>query len=558
MLSARSAYAALAALNPRLPSDDARLQLLHRLAEITRAEAVRFYAGSGASGPLRAQLAWPPGEFDANERLELADLRQRADIRAWAVLRHEEQVHGVLTVSTRRRLSRGRRRELNDTANCLMVLLRRDQVQDELERQQSYTMQLAGEVLDSTRQLAGVRELERRRVAAEVVTFSRTRLSPLQTGIDRLVESTGQSRRIAELDRLRSQLDELVTDFRALVRGIYPQVLSQRGLRAALAEVAAGHPGQFRITGSVPGRVDPEVAASLYYLSTVAMQALAPDRADLEIVLEHRRLETLAAGLQVTLQARTSLSKAQIRAALTVESDRLGTIGGWVDVHAEADRIRVVAWVPDRLEPVSRAGLVAVPGLHARVRAQALGLVARYAEAPGSARARRLLSRLDEPVHVAVLTAPESGRRLDRVTETVRTRPNLVLVPFVPGSPGGRPDRSTVAHGDLSLGIADAVPDVLVRPGAADPAQRFELVLPGVGRLGPDRPWSELPEVLTTEVVARADLLRSRTALATMLDLVRLNPPPAPRRGALERDLDELRSGAGELDALENEVQAQL
>ncbi|GLY31390.1 hypothetical protein [Kineosporia sp. NBRC 101731] len=559
LAATRSAYSALACLDPRLPVPLARRALLRRLAEVTRADHVQlWFPAPDGSGSLRSVMCWPPDAAPI-EDLDPAQFPHRPDLRSHALLADDGRVHTAITLTSGRPAGGRRRRELDDTANCLMVLHRREELQTEVRHQVGYTAQLAGEVLDSARRLAGVRELERRRVAAEVVSFSRGRLTPLQTGIDRW---SGQPDLIGRLGELRAQLDRLVADFRSLVRGIHPQVLYRHGLRAALAEVAAAHPGRVRITGSVPARVDHEVAAALYYLSAAAVHALARSRTDLEITLEHRILVTRAAGLQVTLEAPAApvgsgpAAKAEMRAALAVDADRLGTIGGWVEVDGEADRIRVTAWVPDRLEPVARAALLARGNLHARVRAQALGLVARYGEGPGSARARRLLSRMDEPVHVAVIGLEETTRRAERITETVRTRPDLVLTPVIPGSGVTPAHGAPSLRGDLSIGIIDTVADVIVRPSPGAPEKSFDVVLPGAGVLLAGADWRDLPQVLTTEVVARADLLRARTALGTMLRLARLTPPPAERLGSLEQDLEELRLGAGELADLESQASA--
>ncbi|MDP9827787.1 hypothetical protein [Kineosporia succinea] len=544
LASARSAYAALALLDPRTPVPAARRALLRRLADVTHADHAQLWrARTDDPTRLRAVMCWPPDAVPSREQ-GTTELRRFPH-----ALLHgpQDQVHTVLTLAPGRS-SRRRRRELADTANCLMVLHQREDLQTELRRQVGYTTQLAGEVLDSSRRLAGVRELERRRVAAEVVTFSRGRLTPLQTGIDRLMREPDLDGRLGDL---RTQLDRLLTDFRSLVRGIHPQVLYRQGLRAALAEVASAHPGRVRITGSVPARVDQEVAASLYYLSAAALHALGAGGSDLEIVLEHRLLASRAAGLQVTVQARCDRTEAAVRAELAVDAGRLGTLGGWVGVTGGPGTVQVVAWVPDRLEPVSRAALVEPGNLYARVRAQALSLVARYADAAGSARARRLLGRMDEPVHVAVVGLEEGSRRTERITETVRNRPDLVLVPVLPDSPATPADGLPTLRGDLSMGLIDTVPDVIVRPSPAAPEATFDVELPGAGLLRAGADWRDLSEVLTTEVVARADLLRARTALGTLLRLAVVTPPPAHRLGSMETDLEELRLGATELVELE-------
>ncbi len=154
-------------------------------------------------------------------------------------------------------------------------------------------------------------------------------------------------------------------------------------------------------------------------------------------------------------------------------------------------------------------------------------------------------------MHVAGGGLPDGGRRTERITETIRNRPDLVLLPVLADGTTTPAGGLTAIHGDLTMGIIDTVPDVVIRPSTATPDHTFEVMLPGAGALRTEADWRELPEILTTVVVARADLLRARTALATMLRLARITPPPAERLGSLEDDLEELRIGAVEVAELE-------
>ncbi|GLY15684.1 hypothetical protein Kisp01_26990 [Kineosporia sp. NBRC 101677] len=491
-----SAYAALAALDPAVPQAVAGQVLLRRLAQVTHADAVRLWLPEpGQPDLLRPALAWPPQAPPVPE-IPAAELARRPRTRILAD--DEGRPQAAVTLESRRRVTRRERRELSDTANCLMVLHRRAELQREVHDQAAYTSQLAGEVLDSSRRLAGVRDQERRRVAAEIVTFSHGRLAALQQGVEQLTPSSDVAGQVKEL---RTHLERLTADFQALARGIHPRVLYRHGVRAALTEMAATYPGRIRITGSIPPRVDHEVSASLYYLAAGCLHTLARSGADLEVFLGHDFLEQRASGLQVIILAWTQQSEAEVRAALAGDTDRLRHLGGRVVVSAGAQRIRVEAWVPDRLEPVARVGLVPSGNLHTRVRALALTLVARCAHSPGATPARRILNWLDEPVHVALTGLPEAGPRAQRLAELVARRPDLVSMP----------------GGDVTTGLGA---DVIVRPSATAPQRCFEVHLPGVGLLRKDCEWPDLSQILTTEVVARADELRARTALAAIVRLV--------------------------------------
>ncbi|GLY20151.1 hypothetical protein Kisp01_71650 [Kineosporia sp. NBRC 101677] len=525
---AGSAYIALATTKPGLKVSAVRQVLLRRLVEVTCAENASLWRVTpGSCDMLRSVLSWPPESGPTGE-VRASMLSRHPQVQASVVLTDPNVSHTALTLATRRRVTRRVQRELADTVNCLMVLHRREQLRDELHDQTVYTSQLAGEVLDFSRRLAGVRDLERRRVASEVAAFSHGRLNALQQGVDDLSLNSDVTSQVREL---RTHLDRLTADFRALARGIRPQVLYRHGVRAALLEMAAVYPGRIRITGSLPSRVDHEVSASLYYLAVGCLHALAASGADLEVFLGHSIEEDRASGLRVIILAWTQQSEAEVRAALAGDTDRLCHLGGRVLVSAGPRRIRVEAWVPDRLEPVSRVALVPTASFHTRVRAQALSLVALYAQGPGSASSRRVLNWLDDPVHVVLTDLPSAGRRAQRLAEIVARRPDLVSMP----------DTSDVS-------------DVIIRPWICSPERHFEVQLPGAGLLRASCEWNKFDEVLTTEVVARTSVLRARTALAGMFRLVQIEPPPAVPAEYLLRDLRELRESAAELDELEQQA----
>ncbi|GAB3249970.1 hypothetical protein [Kineosporia babensis] len=479
-----SAYASLSSLAQDTPIGDARQMLLRRLAEVTGAGQVTLWAATWpGSGRLRPAQSWPRSE-SSDLTVDQAALLARDDLSTVA-LQDGEQLYGALVLDGK--LSRSQRKQLFDTANCLRVLHQRERLRDRLNQQHEHTSRLAGEALDASRRLDGVRALERRRVAAEILAFSHRRLRPIRA---RLEDPQG------DLKGLRARLDSTVKDFRTLVRGIHPQILRSQGLRAALGEVAAPYKGRVQVTGSVPARLDHEVVSALYQLASAAVQSLAGTSSEVALALEHRHGDRPVPGLQVRLVARTQTSESATRAALAMDTDRLVALGGRVQIRRETDRSEVLAWVPDRLEPAARAALAASGSLYARVRAQALGLVAWYSEGPGSADARRLLSRLEDPVRVAFLNE-----------RAARDRPGLVFVPM------------------------NEDPDVILRRSPGN----VEVLLPEV--TPPLARGLELEDVLAAEVLARADLLRARTALAAMTRLVRNTPPAQPRRGVLAPDL---------------------
>ncbi|HET6709299.1 sensor histidine kinase [Amycolatopsis sp.] len=64
---------------------------------------------------------------------------------------------------------------------------------------------------------------------------------------------------------LRAATSEALTELRALIRGIHPPVLSERGLVDAVRALALDSPLKSQVTGSLPGRVEEPVEACAYF-----------------------------------------------------------------------------------------------------------------------------------------------------------------------------------------------------------------------------------------------------------------------------------------------------
>jgi hypothetical protein len=498
-------------LSPELPAAPALTELLRQLAATTDAALIRVWRTR--PGGASAVLAWPP---DADPVPDLTDPRELGRQPGVALIVDGGQVRGAVTLAVQRRsrITGDTQRRLRDTANCVLLLWRRDELRTALRRQSRHTERLAGELADAGRRLSTVRDLERRRVATEIITLSTGRLGLLGGLADQLgAELAGGA--VVSAAPVQELLEELIEDFRVMVRGIHPQLLASRGPRAALAELAQGLPRPAVITGAVPARIDPELGAALYHVTAAALQTLAPTAVEPLTV----QLSQGAGVLKGLLTGRARSSTAALRAALIVDIDRVAALGGGVEVGVEDFDVSLRVWLPDRLEPAAAAPAEPPAGLPARVRLLALDLALRYGDGPGSAAAQALVTRLDGPVRLGVPASlrdfADWGRRL----------PDLELVPD-----------------------SDPALDAVLQPARN---QRVDVLLPGAGVLIRSAPWADLAERLSTELIARADLLRARSVLA---ELVRL-PAVVPLTGAAGRrfayELEELRAGAGELAELE-------
>ena len=140
-----------------------------------------------------------------------------------------------------------------------------------------------------------------------------------------------------------------------IARGVYPAVLRDQGPVAALDEVIADLPRTVRLTGEVPQRLAWEVESGIYYLAAAAVAHLGdrPAHTELHVHLEHRDGRLSA---RVDDPELGPGSAAALRAELAGDIERLAALGGDVEVAEYAAGVTVVAWLPDRLEPLVEVG----------------------------------------------------------------------------------------------------------------------------------------------------------------------------------------------------------
>ncbi|MFY1689879.1 sensor histidine kinase [Plantactinospora sp. WMMB782] len=83
-------------------------------------------------------------------------------------------------------------------------------------------------------------------------------------GVERLIEEDPAAAQ-ALVAQARAASATALTELRDLVRGIHPPVLAERGLPDAIRAVALDSPVPVRVTGELPGRLEPPVESAAYF-----------------------------------------------------------------------------------------------------------------------------------------------------------------------------------------------------------------------------------------------------------------------------------------------------
>jgi len=153
----------------------------------------------------------------------------------------------------------------------------------------------------------------------------------------------------AELRRLvgemRQDVHEAIETVRALARGVYPPLLTDMGLAAALRGISSGASIPVQVEAP-PGRYPPDVEAAVYFSCLDAVQAIPPGGPASEARVHVWRDEE-ALLFEVTIEGWTASNNgSQLDTIATAIGDRVGAVGGTVSASAEAERALVRGAIP--------------------------------------------------------------------------------------------------------------------------------------------------------------------------------------------------------------------
>jgi signal transduction histidine kinase len=132
------------------------------------------------------------------------------------------------------------------------------------------------EVTRSRARLVDAFELERRRIERDLHDGAQQRLVALhvQLGLARL-ETPPDSPAAEPLARAHELAREALTELRELIRGVHPQVLTDRGLGAAVRDVAGRSPVPVDVDVRLPARLPPSIEVTAFFVVGEALTNVA-------------------------------------------------------------------------------------------------------------------------------------------------------------------------------------------------------------------------------------------------------------------------------------------
>jgi signal transduction histidine kinase len=301
------------------------------LAGATGADRAEAWIRVGAQ--LRPAAAWPRGTppppavpLDPSGALPPFESASRA-----VAVRHSGELLGALSLRKPRNepLTGAEDKLLQHLASQAGLVLRNAQLTADLRA----TIE---ELRASRRRLVEAQDAERRKIERNLHDGAQQQLIALRIQLSLLedaAEDPGAVRQITPLlkDGLRAALDDL----RDLARGIYPPLLAEQGLVAALQAQVRKSPLPVLIEADGIGRYPPDTETTVYFCTLEALQNIAKYAGASQAAI---RLACPDGSLQFIISddgAGFDTAKARHGSGLQGIADRLAALGGTLDIHSQ-------------------------------------------------------------------------------------------------------------------------------------------------------------------------------------------------------------------------------
>ncbi|MEV8443522.1 hypothetical protein AB0425_39630 [Actinosynnema sp. NPDC051121] len=415
---------------------------------------------------------------------------------------------------------------LRDTAVWLGTAVRLERLRADRDAAELRARRLRTELGTARTRLARVRDLERQRLVGAITTTTLRDLAGVRTLLRAVAEEgTG-------LEAAGEALDELIDDFRSVVRGVFPAMLPDRGARAALEELAKTLPRLVNFTGDLGPRAGWQRESAFYHAVASALNLLAGR--------EHAGAVTVVLGRDDALRARVTaagpLTADDLRTALGHDIERVAVLGGEMTCGVVDGSAVVTVRLAERTEPVPATrfdpAVVARSAIYRQVRDLVRQGQAATDGLPERAAWDAVAERLTMAPRAAVVGpdqdfAAQTAATQTLAAQTLAAQSVAVLIVDAPM------DRGLAEEFLADDGARCGVDAVLHQ---APPTHEFRTALrAGRNRVALAEAGSSEAAALISALSARGPVIAARRAVAAMTGLVRALPGDHPLRWAVER-----------------------
>jgi signal transduction histidine kinase len=328
--------------------EDVLPQMAAILGEGTGAREARVWLRIGDE--LRPEAIWgQPQGADGAIKLAGGELPEIASASKSVAVRHQDELLGALTICKppNEPLTSDEDKLVDDLAAQAGLVLRNVRLTEELRAK-------LDELRSSRQRLVTAQDKERRRIERNIHDGAQQQLVALAMKANLAGAMVGKNpQKEAELiEQLRTGAQEALEDLRDLARGIYPPLLADRGLAAALESQALKSPVPTTVTAELLDRQAAEIEAAVYFCCLEAMQNIAKyaqaTSATIQLALSdgHLRFEVKDDGLGFD-PAETGYGT-----GLQGMADRLDALEGSLEIKSQpGEGTAVVGKVPASARP---------------------------------------------------------------------------------------------------------------------------------------------------------------------------------------------------------------
>jgi signal transduction histidine kinase len=265
-------YEVLSQFSERVAESYAASDVLPRMARVlaegTGAAHAAVWLRSGSM--LRQAALWPKGSEPAEPSRMVGDsLPQMVGTDRAVEVRHQGELLGALTVNKRQgeSLTPVEEKLLDDLASQAGLVLKNVGLTDEL-------LLRLEELRASRQRLVAAQDEERRRLERNLHDGAQQNLVALKVklGLAEMFVDKDPARAKATLAELKADTDEALETLRDLARGIYPPLLADKGLYAALESQARKATIPVEVQADDIDRYPQDVEAAVYFCCLEALQ----------------------------------------------------------------------------------------------------------------------------------------------------------------------------------------------------------------------------------------------------------------------------------------------
>jgi signal transduction histidine kinase len=311
-------------------SDEVLPRMARVLAEGTGADLAEVWLRSGdvlrraAAFPLESSLPGPV-QLDGAEAPTIPHADRTVEVR------HQSELLGALTVTKRRSesLTPIEIKLMDDLAHQAGLVLKNVGLTADLQAR-------LGDLRASRQRLVAAQDDERRRLERNLHDGAQQHLVALKVklGLVGMLATRDPEKAQATIVALKRDADEALETLRDLARGIYPPLLADRGLAAALQSQAGKATLPVHVDADGVGRYPQETEAALYFCTLEALQNVqkyaAASAATVRLREDGKQLSVEVAddgrGFDVNAVTRG--------AGLTNMEDRLEALGGTLQIES--------------------------------------------------------------------------------------------------------------------------------------------------------------------------------------------------------------------------------